>query len=163
VQLEPQFVGGRLAATFGELFGQLFGNALYEEVLFRGVLLVQMVLWLAPSSGRVERRSLWAGLLGSQAVFALQHIPNRLAFGAWADAANAALDLTLLFVAGLFFAGVFLRTGNLLLVVGLHTLGNLPLQLVGAPSWWHPTLMASVMLTLIGFGPRLHRLGARES
>jgi hypothetical protein len=139
----------------GELLGQLFGNALYEEILFRGCLLVQLALWLTPRPQRPDRRAVLLALVLSQLVFALQHIPNRLAFAAWPDAAAAAGDLAMLLVAGLFFAGVFLRTGNLLVAVGVHALGNCPTLLWAGPDWVHPAAMFVVTLLLLACGPRL--------
>ena len=143
--------------ALGELIGQIFGNALYEEVLFRGILLVQIALWLQARSTEHVRRTVFFALLISQAIFALQHIPNRLAFDQWTSVAGAAADLSGLFVSGLFFAGVFQRTRNLLIAVGMHTLANLPTILVSGPDWVHPVVMAVAMLTLMAIGPRLSR------
>lgn len=145
-------------APFGsDLIAQLFGNALHEEILFRGCLLVQIGLWLSPGELPPPRRVQWRALLISQALFALQHIPNRLAFGAWHGVAGAVGDLALLLVSGLCFAGVFVRTGNLLVAVGLHALGNCPTMLWRSPEWLHPTVLFVATLLLLAFGPRWFR------
>jgi membrane protease YdiL (CAAX protease family) len=148
---------GTFGWSVGELIGQVFGNALYEELLFRGVLLVQIALWIAPRGARPSRRAFWSALLISQAVFALQHIPNRLAFDRWTDAAGIATDMAGLFASGLFLAGVFARTRNLLIAVGMHTLINTPMLLVVGPDWAHPTGVALALIALMVFGPRLGR------
>lgn len=64
------------AAIAGYLIGQLFGNALYEEIVFRGFLFVQLSLHFG---SRTLHRSgfVWA-LVVSQAIFALSHVPNRM-------------------------------------------------------------------------------------
>ncbi|MBK7875330.1 MAG: CPBP family intramembrane metalloprotease [Planctomycetes bacterium] len=142
---------GAALPLLGEVLGQLFGNALYEELLFRGVLLTQCALLFAARG----RGGLVLALVVSQAIFALQHVPNRVAFDQWADPAGAALDLLALFVSGLCFSGVFLRTRNLLLAVGLHTLVNVPCLFVSGPQWVHPAGMALVLLVAMLLGPRL--------
>lgn len=143
--------------TIGNLLGQLFGNALYEEVLFRGVVLVQVTLWLTPRDRSPARREVILGLLISQAIFSLQHIPNRIAFHAWNTPLDVVSDLASLWLAGLFFAGVYLRTQNLLIAVGTHTLANLPTLLVRGPNWVHPVYMAVAMIGLMAIG----RIGPR--
>lgn len=143
--------------TLGDLLGQLLGNALYEEVLFRAVLLVQFTLWLQLRRPDRKRGNLCLALLASQAIFALQHIPNRLAFGTWGSSGDVAADMAGVFVSGLFFAGLFVRTRNLLLAVGMHTLANLPSLLCAGPDWVHPVGMAAAMIALMAIGPRLSR------
>lgn len=145
----------QLRALFGSLLGQLLGNALYEEILFRGCLLVQFAHWLTPPGRAVNRRA-WAGaLFCSQALFAVQHVPHRLAFGAWDGAAAAAADLAGLFVSGVLLAVLYLRTHNLLLVVGLHALGNAPTLLLAAPPWLPAAALAAGALACFALGPRL--------
>lgn len=105
------------------LAAQLFGNALYEEVAFRGFLLPQFFRRfrrLGPAAAFVL-----APLL-SQLLFALAHVPNRL----WVTGlvpANLPGSLIPLFVLGLYFALVYLLTDNLFAVVGLHSLINVPM------------------------------------
>ncbi len=143
--------------TFGDLLGQLFGNALYEEILFRAVLLVQFMLWLESRRPDRKRGNLFLALLASQAIFALQHIPNRLAFGSWGSGGDVAADMAGVFVSGLFFAGLFVRTRNLLLAVGMHTLANPPSLLSTGPNWVHAVGMAAALLFMMALGPRLSR------
>ena len=85
-----------------------------------------------------------AGLLLSQAVFALLHVPVLLLRGL--DGGGVAGTLVMLFVVGIVFALVYAATGNLWLAVGAHALGNAPTLLL-APQGPHPTLwlMAGVL------------------
>jgi membrane protease YdiL (CAAX protease family) len=147
------------------LVGQLFGNAFYEELLFRGCLLVQVGHWLHRGEGRPARRTVALAILLSALVFALQHAPNRLAGhqgSAWQDLPSAATDLGLLFFSGVVFAGVFVRTGNLFVAIGLHALGNVPMLLLAAPDWVHPATLVAAMLCLLGFGPRWFARGLAD-
>lgn len=126
VVLDPGF-GGEAGA---ELVGQLLGNALQEELLFRGFLLVQMVL--------IARRWLRSGpawllaIVISQGYFALTHIPQRWIIQdthGWALLTN--LGSVMWF--GILSVGIFVRTGNLMLVVGYHALSNIPLAVFRSP------------------------------
>lgn len=141
-------------ARTAELLGQLLGNALFEEVMFRGVLLVQLALWLTPAEREPGRREVVLATVWSQVWFALQHVPNRLSFGAWQGVLDAAGDLALLWFAGVCFAAVWLRTRNLLVAVGFHALGNCPFLLFGGQGPAHPGVMVVVLVVLIAFGPR---------
>jgi hypothetical protein len=126
VRINPSWDEVGVGAILGLLVAQLFGNALYEEILFRGVLLDQLVLKLQ------DRR--WGfplALVGSQTIFALLHVPNRLLQGY--TLGGMAEGLGLLFLMGLLFALVYHRTGNLLIAVGVHAVNNAPTMLVATP------------------------------
>ena len=58
------------------------------------------------------------------------------------------------FVSGLFFAAVYVRTRNLLLVVALHALGNTPTLLIAAPAWLHALVLLVAFVVLLVRGPR---------
>lgn len=104
------------------LLAQLIGNALYEEIAFRGFLLPQLFLHFR-KLGKVAG---WAAaLLLSQAVFALMHVPNRLWVTGLAPAELPGALLPL-FLVGIYFAALYLLTGNLFAVVGVHALNNMP-------------------------------------
>ena len=119
---------GAATATY-LLVAQFIGNALYEEVAFRGFLLPQLFI-------KFRRLGVAVGLVvaavTSQALFALAHVPNRL----WVTGlAPTELPMALLplLILGLYFALLYLLTDNLLAVVGVHALNNEPLlALVGA-------------------------------
>lgn len=110
----------------GLLLTQIFGNALFEEIAYRGFLFPQLYL---RASGL--RNYPWMRLLGamfvSQGLFALSHIPNRIYLGM--TPAEIALDLLMLLGWGTLYTLIYLRTDNLFVVVGIHALGNTPTTL----------------------------------
>lgn len=112
--------------VLGVLIGQVFGNALFEELAYRGFVFPQLYLRL---HGDGERP--WHGflltLLISQALFALVHIPNRLYLGM--SAGEIAADLAMLIGWGVLFTLIYMRTDNIFLVTGVHALGNAPTTL----------------------------------
>ena len=140
----------RATTALGQLCGQVFGNALYEESLFRGFLLVQIGLLLArdttasahadppradppradPPRGRVLRWT--AAALVSQTFFAITHIPNRLMKGTYASLGDVVTDQGTLVLAGLVYAVIYLGTRNLWLCVLLHALANAPTPLLAS-------------------------------
>lgn len=126
VGIDPAWSAVGVGSVLGFLVAQLFGNALYEEVLFRAVLLDQLALQL-----RHRRWGFPVALVGSQAIFALLHVPNRLLQGY--TLAGMVDGLGLLFLMGLLFALVYHRTGNLLVAVGVHAVNNAPTMLVETP------------------------------
>ena len=64
-----------LTFVLGTFISQILGNSLYEEIVFRGFIFVQLYLFLAH---RKARRPLLTALLTSQAFFALLHVPKQL-------------------------------------------------------------------------------------
>lgn len=135
VLLDASWTDPGVTALLGVLIGQLLGNALAEETVWRGFLLPQLYQKLRGARGRAGRpvpafdgRAFAAALLLSQAAFALMHLPVRLHGGL--TGAALALDLGRTFALGLFFAALWIRTGNLFVAVGIHALGNYPTPLV---------------------------------
>lgn len=118
-----------LVAT-GEILSQAAGVALFEEVVYRGLLFGFL---LTRFDGYLERS--WAAFAGaiaaSAGVFAVVHVPRRLQFGTVTGSLEG--DLIALFVIGVTFAVVYLRTGSLLLTVGVHALYNRPVSPVLFP------------------------------
>src|SRR5690606_18076529 len=115
------------------LLAQLLGNALYEEVAFRGFLLPQLFLKLRRLG---VATAMVLAVVASQTLFSVAHVPNIL----WVrGAAPAELPSSLLplFLMGLYFALLYLLTDNLFAVVGVHALNN------------------EQMLSLLGAGGRL--------
>lgn len=137
---------------------QVAGNALAEEVVYRGFLLVQLALiarrWL-------PRKRAWAlALIASQVIFALSHIPLR-----WitADLHGAQLveDLLLTAVAGIVFALPYLRTGLLGVAIGFHALFNVSLALVDSPVDPRLVYFIALVVLLVGW-PLAVRLARRS-
>lgn len=132
VALLPAWSTQGVSVILGALIAQLFGNALFEEIAYRGFLFPQFYLIF-----NALRRHRWlrcaAALAASQAVFALSHIPNRIYLGV--PAHEIALDLLMLAGWGLLYTLIYLRTDNLFLAVGVHALGNAPTTLFQSTDW----------------------------
>ena len=110
----------------GLLLTQIFGNALFEEIAYRGFLFPQLYLRLTSLREYPWKRFALA-LVISQLAFALSHIPNRIYLGM--TGGDIAVDLLMLVGWGVLYTLLYLRTDNLFLVVGVHALGNTPTTL----------------------------------
>ena len=136
--------------VLGDFFGQLFGNALYEEVVFRSVLMVQFVKMIrARWSGLSPRSSFLIALLGSQLLFALIHVPDRLASGVPLAQLVGAIILPLFF--GILLVLVYYRTGNIFVAIVLHTFINTPTMVVGTNGLGQVTALGIVLVIVIGW------------
>lgn len=124
----PLWARRGLLGVLGLLLAQVLGNALLEEVGYRGFLLPQLCLRLGWVAG--PRRRLALAVVISQTLFALMHVPTRL----WEGVTGPELagSLLVVFALGLLLALLYLRTGNLPLVVGVHALMNAPTLLVAS-------------------------------
>lgn len=124
VRVAPVWNSAGMYILIGMVLTQLFGNALFEEIAYRGFLFPQLYL-------RWQRlRPVWrliAALLVSQGIFALSHIPNRIYLGMSRDA--IVIDLLMLLGWGVLFTAIYARTDNLFVVIGVHALGNTPTTL----------------------------------
>lgn len=114
----------------GGLLAQLLGNALLEEMVFRGFFLPQF--YLKAAARFRPAAALLIALLGSQVLFALTHIPNRLFVQGWPVEALLG-DQVVLFLHGLIYSVVYLLTRILFVCVGLHSLWNQPARLLQVP------------------------------
>lgn len=114
-------------ALIGLLIGMLFGTAFYEEVGFRGFLLVQFDLKMRRFSSN-RYLQLVLALLISQTFFTLIHVPWKVVNQGWT--LTVFLDLVFsVFMNGLIYGILYLRTENLFFVMGIHALGNAPTSL----------------------------------
>ena len=145
-----------VTVLLGALLAQVCGNALIEEAGWRGFLLPQLYLRLSARMDR--RRRLILAMFGAQVLFALMHIPNRLLNQRLA-LDELLLSLAFVFVLGVFFAGIYLRTGNLFLAIGVHALFNTPTVLFTPVLSSQAILGALTILVLVAW-PRLttHRM-----
>lgn len=142
----------------GLVISQLFGNCLFEEITYRGFLLPQVMKKL-----KGKRAMLW-GILISQGLFALMHIPNRILNGI-DDIASMAINLGIVLSLGLLFAFAYWVTDNLFFVMGVHTLVNAPMMVFdGLPSIWLVVVLTLIILAVWPktFG-KLHPVAANDA
>lgn len=104
----------------GSFIAQIFGNCLFEELAFRGFLLIQICKKL-----KTKKISLFTQIFISQLPFALIHIPSRIMSGM--NGLDILRSLILVLFIGALFSAAYLITDNLFLVIGIHALWNLPL------------------------------------
>jgi len=139
-------------ARIGLLIGMLFGTALFEEIGFRGFLLVQFITKL----GRIVKNKVLLislALLTSQTFFTLMHVPWKMMDQGWTTAVF--LDLLFsVFMNGIIFGLVYLRTQNLFFVMIIHALGNAPTALI-EPSIEPPIIMLLLVIICCVVWPNL--------
>ena len=144
----------------GQIIAQILGNAMFEEILFRGFLLPQFFLRATARYRPVP--ALLLALLVSQALFAIAHVPNRV-FILEQSVSDLLRDQVYLLLYGLTLGGVYLVTSNLLLCVGLHTLTNQPILLIDVAGTravgivWY-----ALVFLLLAAWPLVRRLYARR-
>ena len=149
VLLAPTLATGGLWTLLGLFLAQVLGNALYEEVLYRGFLLTALHACFVK---RMRNRPFIAALVLSQSIFALVHVPSRLVAGV--VGMPLAANLLVVFLTGIGFALLYYRTRNLLLVVGVHALLNYPTVVFGTEQVAILTVVA-VSLVLVVTWPLL--------
>ncbi len=116
-QLTPAAIGATAIYYF-------LGVALFEEVFYRGFMTPQ---FFHAFQERFPKRSHILAVLLSQLFFAFSHIPHyQMPF-------PMPIGLGILWLTGIVFAWLWLRTGNLFIVVGWHGLMDFPLHLVVPP------------------------------
>ena len=109
---------GYSARKFSRFFvGQLFGNALYEELFYRGFLISQFTL-LFRKKFSMTKAVIFA-VIFSQIIFAVIHIPHRIV-----NEIPLVESIVRTFFNGIIFASLFLLTKNIFAVTGLHALWN---------------------------------------
>lgn len=126
-QVSPAWSGGGATVLVGMLLAQMFGTALVEEIIFRGYLLTQVREKLHRRWLGSARRALIPALLISQFSFAVFHLPGHIASGL--GPVDIVIELVRLTLLGTLFALLYLRTGNLFIGIGIHSLSNNPTAL----------------------------------
>jgi membrane protease YdiL (CAAX protease family) len=112
--------------VLGQFIAQVFGCGPYEEIIYRTFLIVQIYLLVRnirkEDSNKVSKTTLIISLVVTQIFFALVHIPDRI----WENQPLEEywMDMFSLFMYGLVFALLYLRTNNILIVAGVHALLN---------------------------------------
>lgn len=139
IHLDPVWSERGVTVVFGWLIAQLLGNALYEEMSFRGFYLSQFHLKLNMQN---EKQRRVVAVLAMLTLFILSHIPNRIFAGY--TLSEIPLDFALLFIWGLLFTLFYLVSENLFLAVGIHALLNKPTMITEAP------FEASMLVAILG-------------
>jgi uncharacterized protein len=127
LQVAEEWSSGLLVIA-GGLAAQLAGNALLEEIAWRGYLLRQLVAAAGGAAIAHPATRYTLAVLVPSLLFALAHAPNRLLVGG-AQPADLPAQLVALTFAGLAFAAVYLASRNLWFTVGIHALVNQPVPL----------------------------------
>jgi len=109
--------------NIGSFVGQFFGNAAFEELIYRGFFFMQLFLLLRTKTN--NWKALIASIILSQLLFALIHIPNRLMIN---QVDNLASELIKLFIIGVVLTIIYARSTNLIFLIGVHSLINVPLN-----------------------------------
>jgi len=141
----------------GRLIGQLIGTAPFEESLFRGILPVQLFFWLSKREPRRVYRWVVITMLLSAIAFAVPHIPNRILNNSYTGLGSVIQDQLLLMLAAIVFLWVYLSTGNLWFVIGLHSLINAPTLIVASPIDGSSQVILLIAMLGVSLTPRLRR------
>ena len=126
IELEPGWTTDSLG-LIGLLVGMLFGTALYEETGYRGFLLIQFRMKMEDVT-RNKLAQITLALIVSQILFTVLHIPWKVLNQGWTT--DVFFDLLFsVFVNGIIYSLLYLRTENLFFVMFVHAFGNAPTSL----------------------------------
>lgn len=114
--------GPGIDGILSDWVGQIFGNAPYEELLFRAFLIPQIYSRLPGGSVFIR---IVAAVILSQVFFATCHIGTRV-FKGHLEGVELFVSLLKVFASGLAFAWIYLRTLNPFVVSAFHALWNFP-------------------------------------
>jgi membrane protease YdiL (CAAX protease family) len=134
--INPLWQAQGILWVVGVYLALMAGNALYEEVAYRGFLLPQLI---AKINGREPNRPAGIGIaiLLSQLMFACFHIPINMA------GSHPAMAFGGQVLFGILLALVYLVTRNLFFTAGLHALLN------GPPALFASTLEPSTSVLVV--------------
>ena len=130
----------------GSFTSQIFGNALVEELIFRGYLLPQFYLKLGGKKDQITWRPLVGAVVVSQFCDTLAHIPNLHNIAI--PGLSPPEQLAQLFIIAVLFAILYIRTANIFVCVGFHTLLNAPMPLI-EPMIQPQTVIFVMMLVVL--------------
>jgi membrane protease YdiL (CAAX protease family) len=139
------------STALGILICQMFVVAFQEEVIFRGFLMPQVYLRIKKDNYIVKMA---LALVISQGLFAVWHIPIRIFSGM--SLISTIISIFTVFMLGIIFALIYIRTGNIFIVMGMHGLWN-AVQAT-SQSNLYIIIMVLIMVTMIFQGPRLQKL-----
>ena len=141
-------------AVLGQFIGQIFGCGPFEEVIYRAFFLIQIYLLLrkknSEESNKISKTSLFVSIIITQIFFALIHIPDRV----WENQPLSEywMDMFSLFIYGVVFVLLYLRTNNILIVAGIHALLNRTTSLF-MPSFYSWIIIWIFVVLLLIFYP----------
>lgn len=135
LSLHPQWSQLGSSSVLSELLGQIVGNALAEEIVYRGFLFVQCLFLLQARLARHRRLWIIVSILAASGIFAISHVPNRFWKEQYISMAAVAGDQVMLLLSGVFFCWIYLRTQNLFFAIGVHALANRPTLLIEPPDY----------------------------
>jgi membrane protease YdiL (CAAX protease family) len=129
--------------TGAKILSTWFFIGIGEEVLFRGYFLKAVLQHF--TSGTTRQRQVTAILLGS-AIFSIWHLPNRTLWliSGQIDLAIFLISLFVLFLLGLGYAYLFIRSDNILLAGLVHGLSDFPL--VGMDTQMTPAILLGAIV-----------------
>jgi len=133
-----------LTWDIGSLLGQIFGNALLEEVFFRGFLFIQISKKFTKSMEN-SILGIVIGAVLSNFLFSLLHIPSLIRQGF--HGSEITLILLLLFGVGVLLTGVYFITENIFVVMSVHVFYNVSFAL------FYPlvrTKLLIIIITIVG-------------
>lgn len=157
IHLDPRWSERGVTVVLGALIAQLAGNALAEEMAYRGFYLSQFYIH---NQAPVERERLAWAVLYMASLFAASHLPNRIFHGF--GLADFPRDFIFLFMWGLLFSAVYLVSGNLFLAIGVHALMNQPTMITEAPFPAGFTVALLGLITAIIIGTRKRKSKAAQ-
>lgn len=144
ISLDPLWVERGVTGGLGVLTGQLLGNALFEELLYRGLLWPQFF-------GRIKisQRGWRAGIAAAAmlALFILSHIPNRIFQGY--GLAEMLQNVPILLLWGALFTAIYWVTENLFLAIGVHALVNAPTLVTAFPHFPPQLILLALVILLL--------------
>ena len=127
ISLDPAWHGRIVRTISTTVTGQMLGNALYEEVFWRAFVISQVVLLLVHRMKWTFGKSLAWAIILSSILFAVSHLPYDFAHDL---SVQKIFGLQVARLAGgLAFAGIFLLSNNIFIVIGIHSLSNYSLSL----------------------------------
>jgi uncharacterized protein len=139
------------STALGILISQLLVVAVQEEIIFRGFLMPQVYLRIKKVKYIVR---MGFALVISQGLFAVWHIPIRIFLGM--SLTSTIISIFSVFMLGIIFALIYIRTGNIFISMGMHGLWN-SVQAT-AQSNIYMIIVVLIMATMIFQGPRLQKL-----
>lgn len=161
IDLANSWYRPNVLSTAGAFLGQLLGNALCEEIVFRGFLLMQCLLLFRVLWPDRPTRAFVAALCLATTIFTVIHVPYYLTPDNYSSLSKLVWDQIIVFFTGCVFGWIYWQTGNLFFAAGVHALSNVPMTLFV----WHdlgPLKRTDfvVLFVAIGIGVAWHILPA---